>query len=150
MDPQQLVGRELKAVWITAREVHPAWRDSTTPALASGFANLDLADMQTVKVQPCEVEHIPGKYPSLGIKLLSVSEPPMVHRWPDGGEVTADACPDTEQFLPSRVASVRVWDALGEGPDSAITLTLENGRSIIIRHIYPPMTLGIEFGGNEV
>jgi hypothetical protein len=148
MDPQQLIGRELKAVWIAPYEVHPAWREQTTPALASGFANLDLAEMQTVKVQPCEVEQDQGKYPSLGIELQIVSDPPMIHRWSEGGEVGASRC--GESFLPSRVAAVRIWDALGEGPNSALALTLENGRMVVIRHIYPPMTLGIEFSGNEV
>ena len=145
MKPEQLVGRELKAVWVAPLEVHPAWRDSSTPALASGFANLDLAEMQTVTVQPCEVEYVQNKYPSLGIELLSVDRSPTVHYWSSGGGVKAALCPEIQQFLPSYVVSTSMWDSLGEGPTSAIRLVLLNGRTLVLRHIYPPMTLGIEF-----
>lgn len=144
METERLVGAELRGLWIVSREIHKAWRDATTPDLASGFVNLELARGVALKVEPCEVEFVPGKYPCLGLDVCSHPDAPNLHRWSADDEVIAEICAEAARVLPARITTVMLWDALGEGPCSAISLRLDNGCSIVIRHVYPPMTLGIE------
>lgn len=117
--------------------------DANTPALQSCFVNLVLKGMPVLQIVPTEVE-IPGKYPALGVEFKEQQVLPSEDSWDEGSQLVAIAAPEIVPYLPSTISEANVWDALGEGPDSALTLVLANGVTLTIRHIYPPMILGIE------
>lgn len=123
--------------------MHPAWVDETTPPIHSLFVNLALSDMPAVQVLPCEVD-VPERYPALGIEFLNVSDACDFPSWATDRDLRAGHLDAIANFLPAIITETRTHDALGEGPISALTLTLSTGLTLTIRHIYPPMTLGID------
>jgi hypothetical protein len=140
MDALLMVGRILDAVWMSPRvQVHPAWVDETTAAICTHVVSFSFSGTPSVQVVPCEVP-IHNAYPALGI---AVQESPS----PSGlleGLQALEQLPEVQECLPAKVAGVRVWDALGEGPASAIQVALESGVTLIVRHMYPPMSLGVD------
>lgn len=96
-----------------------------------------------VQVSPCETP-MPGAYPALGIKLEEGSESTtMPVGWPENW-TASEQLDEIQKCLPAAITDVRVWDSLGEGPDSAVQLVLATGLTLTIRHQYPPMTLGVD------
>ena len=144
MHPSSMINQLLEAVWICPpRKTHPAWVDQTTAAIATDLVRLTIAESPTVQVSPCEVS-IPGAYPALGIKLQEVSSSTrMPAGWPENWRAS-EQIDAVRKYLPAVIAEVRVWDALGEGPDSAIQLVFVTGLALTVRHQYPPMTLGVD------
>ena len=91
--------------------------------------NLVFDDQTILLVQPCEVE-ISGCYPSLGLALEKI-------------ETASLSEPFNVSDLPMRVKEVIQTDYLGEDAINQYVLLVENGNKIIIRHVFPPMTMGI-------
>ena len=144
-----MINQLLEAVWICPPiGTHPAWVDQTTATIATVLVRLTLAQSPMVQVAPCEVE-IPGAYPALGIKLQEVSEATeMPAGWPEDWKASTQI-DEIQKYLPATISEVRVWDALGEGPDSAVQLVLATGLTLTVRHQYPPMTLGVDLGARS-
>jgi hypothetical protein len=88
---------------------------------------------------PCEVA-IDNAYPALGLDVRELATQSI----PFYGLRTLVQFDEIQQYLPARIVDVSVWDALGEGPDSGIRISLETGIALVVRHIYPPMSLGLE------
>lgn len=143
MNADHLLGRTLDAVWVLRTPVHPAWVDATTPEICSGFVNLAISDSSAVQVLPCEVD-VPDQYPSLGIELLDIDYPPNFQRWESGDVSNAECLVEMSSFLPAKIIRIRAWDSMGEGAISAVDLVLSTGVTMTIRHIFPPMTVGID------
>jgi hypothetical protein len=120
--------------------------DETTPDIHTLFVNLACARTQVISVMPCEVED-PGHYPALGIELREVADPPNQGQWYEGTPTPAEVLVELAPHLPAVIAEARLWDALGEGPDSALDIVLDNGVKLTVRHIMPPMILGVEVFG---
>jgi hypothetical protein len=140
MNTLLMVGRILDTVWMSPRaQVHPAWVDETTAAICTHVVCFSFSAASSVQVVPCEVP-IHNAYPALGI---DVQELPPRSVLPEVLQ-TLERLTEIQKCLPAMVAGVRVWDALGEGPDSAIEIALETGETLIVRHMYPPMSLGVE------
>lgn len=144
MNPSSIVGQTLEALWMSPpREAHPAWVDATTAAISTDLVTFALVGGSSVQVLPCEVS-IPGAYPALGIEFHELLHPQDVPpTWPEGWRAL-EQLDEIQRHLPSTIAQVRVWDALGEGPESAIQLILGAGVALTVRHTYPPMTLGLD------
>lgn len=113
-------------------KVHPAWQDDTNEGFLICYdVNLVFDDQSIFLVQPREVE-ITGRYPGLGLSLE---------------EIEAVNLPSLFKIscLPMRVEEVLQTDCLGEDVINQYIIALENGSKIVIRHVFPPMTMGIRF-----
>lgn len=143
MNSEHLLGRTLDAIWLLRTPVHPAWKDATTPEICSGFVNLAISNASAVQILPCEVD-ASDQYPSLGIELLAIDHVPHLHRWVNGVTVSAEILTEMISSLPATITHIRMWDSMGEGPVSAVDFVLSTGVTLTIRHIFPPMTLGID------
>ncbi|WP_147455704.1 hypothetical protein [Acidovorax sp. 100] len=143
MDSNTLVGLRLDAVWLSRTQPHPAWVDASTPEIQGLFVNLVCAEKQVIHVVACEVED-PGKYPALGLEIHEVGDPADRGRWYEDTLVRAEILAELAPYLPATIAQVRLWDALGEGPDSALCIFLDNGVTLTVRNILPPMIVGVE------
>lgn len=143
MEFSVLAGKRLLSLRLMSVGTHPAWVDSSTPQIATYAANLELAGKtRCVQVCPCEVE-IPGRYPALGIELREWPEAPGIQRW-DGGECVVVTPEELQQLLPATIEDIRLWDSMGEGPLSALDLVLSSGATLTLRHVFPPMMLGLD------
>lgn len=139
----ELAGQRLLSLRLMSVGTHPAWVDSSTPQIATYAANLELAgETHCVQVRPCEVS-IPSEYPALGIELCDWPEPPGIQSW-DGREYAVATPKEIQQLLPATIQDVRLWDSIGEGPVSALDLVLSTGATLTLRHVFPPMMLGVD------
>lgn len=143
MEFTDLVGRELLSLNLLNTGTHPAWVDSSTPQIATYAANLELAESVPVQVRPCEVP-IPNQYPALGIEIIDWSESPGIQRWPGAPEFAVSTPAEVATFLPATISAIRLWDSMGEGPVSALDLLLSTGPTLTLRHVFPPMMLGLD------
>ena len=144
MNHSSLVGQTLEALWMSPpREAHPAWVDGTTAAISTDLVNFSLVGGSSVQVLPCEVP-IAGAYPALGIEFHESLHAQDVPPTSPEGWPALEQLDEVKRHLPGTIAQVRVWDALGEGPESAIQLILGTGLALTVRHTYPPMTLGLD------
>lgn len=114
--------------------VHKAWQDDTNEGFLICYKiTLIFDDQENYILRPCEVD-IEGRYPGLGLEL----EPEI----PDGLMSTINI-----NNLPQRIDHVIQDDYLGEDVTNQYILVLDNGDKIIIRHVLPPMTMGIRIEG---
>jgi hypothetical protein len=143
MEFTDLIGRELRSLNLLNTGTHAAWVDNSTPQIATYAANLELVDSISVQVRPCEVP-IPNQYPALGIEMIDWAEPPRIQRWPGGPEFSVSTPSDVVPFLPAIISDVHLWDSMGEGSVSAIDLVLSTGPTLTLRHVFPPMMLGLD------
>ena len=123
--------------------VHPAWIGELTTSLATTMAVLQLADGELVMLAPCEVELDPDQYPSLGLSIQTCDSSAL-QRVRDGKTYAMNPLPEAFGLLPLLVMQVEESDPLGEGVVSEIVLIGQDGSRALFRHIFPPMTLGIE------
>lgn len=143
MNFSELAGQHLLSLRLMSVGTHSAWVDSSTPQIATYAANLELAgEAHCVQVRPCEIP-IPSEYPALGIELCDWPEPPGIQRW-DGGEYAVATPGELQQLLPATIQDVRLWDSMGEGTVSALDLVLSTGATLTLRHVFPPMMLGVD------
>lgn len=143
MEFADLVGRELLSLNLLNTGTHPTWVDSSTPQIATYAANLELAQSVSVQVRPCEVP-IPNRYPALGIEMTDWYEPPGIQRWPGSPEFAVSTPAEVAPSLPATILDIRLWDSMGEGPVSALDLLLSTGPTVTLRHVFPPMMLGLD------
>lgn len=142
MEFSALAGQRLLSLRLMSVGTHPAWVDNSTPQIATYAANLELAGAGCVQVRPCEVS-MPGKYPALGIELCDWSGAPGIQRW-EGGEYAVATPEAIQRLLPATIQDVRLWDSMGEGPVSALDVILSTGATLTLRHVFPPMMLGVD------
>jgi hypothetical protein len=105
--------------------------------------NLTFTAAHPIQIRPCEVE-VADAYPALGISLQELVGPLEILEFGTEGEVRMVQNDEIRRHLPAAVTEVKMWDSLGEGPDSAVRFVLETGLILIVRHQYPPMTQGLE------
>ncbi|RUO38638.1 hypothetical protein CWE13_03050 [Aliidiomarina shirensis] len=112
-------------------KVHAAWQDDTNEGFLICYdINLVFDDQTIFQVKPCEVEII-GRYPGMALSLEKIES------------VNCQSSFNTLR-LPMKVEEVIQNDYLGEGAVNEITLGLVNKSRIIIRHVFPPMTMGVK------
>lgn len=143
MECGEIIGRQLRTVWTAPHKPQPAWAAPDTPEIQVYFVDLEFADDFVIHIVADEVE-VPGCYPSLGIQVRKVLDPSEKGRWYEGTALRATYLEQLVPFLPAEVVETRLWDSMGEGPDSAFDLVLSNGTVLRVRHIFPPMILGVE------
>ena len=143
MEFTDLVERKLLSLNLLNTGTHPAWVDGRTPQIATYAANLELAESMSMQVRPCEVP-IPNKYPALGIEMIDWTEPPGVQCWPGAPEFAVFIPAEVAPFLPATISGIRLWDSMGEGPVSALDLLLSTSPTLTLRHVFPPMMLGLD------
>jgi len=127
-----LSGKYLKVISLghSHSKVHPAWKDDTNDGFLICYElMLSFEDGSHYLVKPCEVD-LPDRFPSLGLSIEQVnsSEPKSVFT-------------DFEQ--PNRVVAIEQSDFLGEDTINQYSLALDNHQKVIIRHVLPPMSMGI-------
>ena len=149
MEFAALAGQRLLSLRLMSVGTHPAWVDASAPAISTYAANLELAEpARCMQVRPCEVP-IPDKYPALGIELCCWPGEPGVQRWNDE-EWAVFAPEQLAQLLPAEIEDVRLWDSMGEGVISALDLVLSTGATLTLRHVFPPMMLGVDVHAKKV
>jgi hypothetical protein len=112
-------------------KVHPAWVDESNEGFLICYeAQLVFDDGTIYVIRPCE-ENLEGRYPALGLSLEQ------------GDSITLEnVFPVAES--PVIVTEVLSTDHLGEEVINQWLFRLENNMHLIIRHVYPPMSLGIK------
>ena len=115
----------------THDEVHPAWKDDTNEGLLICYELLlSFQGNSFFTVKPCEID-LPERYPGLGLSITESKSTKMVSAL-------------EELNLPSKVVHIEQSDFLGEDAINQYQLTLQNNKSIIIRHVFPPMSMGVK------
>lgn len=141
-----LLGITIELILTPACEpVHPAWISALTTPIATSTAVLQLTDGRYFLIAPCEVELDPEKYPSLGLKISPCDESALHWRGADGQIYAMTPLATASTVLPLIVASCKPSDPLGGGAISEMVLGGTHGNSVLFRHIFPPMTLGLAF-----
>jgi hypothetical protein len=124
--------------------VHPAWMDELTTPIITSAAFIQLGDGLLVRVDPCEVESVTGGYPDLGLSLTAVGAESL--RRDIGGKNSQFAQPvgAVAPILPLEIFNAEVSDPLLERGAIEFRLSNRSGDVLVLRHIMPPITLGIE------
>ncbi len=111
-------------------KVHPAWKDDTNDSFLICYELiLSFEDDSHYLIQPCEVD-LPDRFPALGLSIEQVKS--------SGPKSVFTAF---EQL--NRVVDIEQSDFLGEDTINQYSLTLDNQKKVIIRHVLPPMSMGI-------
>jgi len=112
-------------------KVHPAWVDETNDGFLICYEIQLVFDDGTIYfVQPSE-QNIEGRYPALGLKLSLVDSITLENVFPIA-------------TTPAIVTSVTSTDNLGEDVVNQWVFNFGNSMHLMIRHVYPPMSLGIK------
>lgn len=149
MKTGELVGQKLESILAyPSRPIHPAWADDSTPSINSWAVFLRLEGGFLLCVSPCEVELSGEPYPALGL-ALELSESAVSEQQPDGRIIEAIAIEKLPRNLPQEIVGVEESDPLEEGATSQYTIRLESGDFVTIKHIMPPMMLGISIAYAE-
>jgi hypothetical protein len=144
METNYLVGKTIKAVHIhPLQEIHRAWKSDLTPDICTSMAFLDLANGEFVSIKPCEVALEGERYPALGISLEPSNRNSVQLQKSDGRVVDVVVLHEAEPVLPLEVNRVVESDPLGEGAVSEIRIEGSDSSAIILRHVMPPITLGV-------
>ena len=111
--------------------VHKAWQDDTNQGFLICYEiGLVFDDQTSYVIEPDEV-NVKGQYPALGLSLCQKNLQSLTSSF---------KVPN----LPQRVGSVVQDDYLGENAINQYILKLTSGEHIIIRHVFPPMSMGIK------
>ncbi len=112
-------------------DVHPAWRDDTNEGFLVCYELLLLfQDKSSFIIKPIEVD-LPERYPSLGLSISDAKATNM--------ELSLN-----DLNLPSKVVNVEQSDFLGENVINQYKLMLHNNQTLIVRHVFPPMSMGVK------
>jgi len=112
-------------------KVHSAWQDDTNEGYLIWYEiNLVFDDNTIYSIRPCEVE-IDGRYPGLGLTLEKIDEATLTGAF----DISS---------LPMKVERIDQSDFLGEDTINQYVLVFTNDSKVIIRHVFPPMTMGIK------
>jgi hypothetical protein len=140
-----LLGKVVRTIWLFRSEgVHPAWVDNLTLPIAGFDALLEFADDSFVKISPCEVDLGPDRYPGLGLALQHCTSEALRFISHSGHTVEAVPLVEAAALVPFSIAGIEESDPIGEDTVSQYLLTTNNGRVVTFRHMFPPMTLGID------
>ncbi|CAM3662905.1 MULTISPECIES: hypothetical protein [Pseudoalteromonas] len=128
-----LSGKNLSVISLghSQRKVHPAWKDDTNDCFLICYELIfSFEDGSHYLVKPCELD-LPDRFPALGLSIDQVnsSRPKSVF---------------TAFEQPNRVVGIEQSDFLGEDTINQYSLILDNQQRIIIRHVFPPMSMGIK------
>lgn len=144
MDIASLVGKSIRNFWaFRLNGVHPAWIDANTFPIAAGDAFLELSDGNFVKISPCEVSRGPDRYPALGLEVRPCSKDELTFRFENGRIVEAKPLEESASVTPFLIAEVEAFDPLGEDTITQYSFLAAGGNIVEIRHMMPPMTIGI-------
>jgi hypothetical protein len=145
MDTDTMLGKVVRTVWIFRSEgVHPAWIDRHTLPIVAFDSFLEFSDGALVRISPCEVGMGANSYPTLGLELQPCTLGALHFLSRSGRRVDATALEEASPFTPFAVAGIEASDPLGQGTTTQYSLTTGNGHRVTFRHIFPPLTLGIE------
>ena len=145
MEFGSLLDKSLKTIWLfRAPGVHPAWVDEFTLPIVGYDAFLELADGELLRITACEIDLGTERYPGLGLSLERCNANDLKFVARSGDVVNAVQLTETASFLPSPITGVEESDPLGQDTISELRVTTYNGLRIVFRHIFPPLTLGIE------
>ena len=145
MNLHQLVNQKLCGVMFYAcRPVHAAWAEKSTPDICSQYVFLSLENDRLLRVSPVEVTLSKDSYPSLGLNLSEISRENLKLDWKNSSVSEPVHLDNPLINFPQKILSVTAFDPLGEGTESGYQLTLANSIKVIVRHIMPPMMLGLE------
>jgi hypothetical protein len=148
VDTSSLIGKTIVEILAYPRfEVHPAWVTEATTPVVTTDAFLVFEGGMIARVGPCEVSLDANRYPSLGLEVQACSQEALAFTTPAGKAIMPTRVEELIQFLPLRIQSVVESDPLREGAVSEICVLGQAGRAIILRHIMPPMTLGLTHSG---
>ena len=148
MEASQLLKKSVRAIWLFRSEgVHPAWVDELTLPIVGFDAFLELADGDLIKISPCEMDLGPDRYPGLGLILEPCTTKELQFTSPGGHTTEAVPLAEAASFLPFFIVGIEESDPLGEDTVSQISLETSNGWLVTLRHIFPPMTLGMHVEG---
>jgi hypothetical protein len=112
-------------------KVHPAWVDESNEGFLICYEIQLVFDDGTIYlIRPCE-KNLEGRYPALGLCVEQVDSTTL-----DNVFSVAER--------PVIVTEVLSTDHLGEEVINQWLFILENNMHLIIRHVYPPMSLGIK------
>jgi hypothetical protein len=139
-----LVGRTIQEVRaFVCPPVDPAWVDELTTSIVTSAAFLQLVDGILVRVEPCEVESRPGGYPDLGLSL-EICEASALRMSTDAGKPRLALPVDAAApLLPFTIVRADESDPLKERGAIEFRLIGARGEQLVLRHILPPITLGI-------
>jgi len=132
-DLKSLIGKCLVAVQIghNHEKVHHAWRDESNEGFLICYdINLEFEDNNNYSIKPCDVNVI-GRYPALSLCLEETQNVEVLMVF------------DIKE-LPMCIRYITQSVHLGEEVVNQYTLVLDNGERIVIRHVYPPMSMGIK------
>lgn len=79
MEARALIGKNVESILVyPSGPIHPAWVSSElTPSINSSAVFLKLTDCSLLCINPCEVELLGERYPSLGIQLVACDSTSM-------------------------------------------------------------------------
>ena len=144
MEASLLLGKAVRNIWLfRSAGVHPAWVGELTLPIVGFDAFLELTDGELIQISPCEVNLGPDRYPGLGLALQPCAAEALQFVAPSGRSVEAVPLAEVTPFLPFSIAEIEESDPLGEDTVSQYSLATDNGWRVILRHIFPPMTLGM-------
>ena len=123
--------------------VHPAWIDTNTLPIVAFTVFLEFAEGDLYKIEPCEIE-LPERYPALGLELRATTREAFQYRYQGGELVDAVSVEEALAVLPFVIEILEESDPMGEDVSTQYCLVGNDAQSIVIRHIKPPMTLGLE------
>jgi hypothetical protein len=145
VEASRLLGKVIRNIWIFRSEgVHPAWVDNLTLPIVGFDALLEFADESFIKISPCEVDLGPDRYPGLGLALQHCTSEALSFISHSGHIVDAVLLAEAAALVPFSIARIEESDPLGEDTASQYSLTTNNGHLVTFRHMFPPMTLGMD------
>ena len=144
MDVTSLTGRSIRSLWVfRLNGVHPAWIDANTFPIAAGDAVIEFSDGEFIKISTCEVDLGPDRYPALGLEAQPCSESDLRIHNSNGQIVEARKLEESISLMPFHIARIDALDPMGEDTTTQYSLHAADGGLVEIRHMMPPMTLGI-------
>ena len=145
MELASLVGKTVQEVRaFPGALAHPAWKDELTTPIVTSAAFIQFNDGLLVRVEPCEVESRTGGYPDLGLSIASVKADAFRLDLGNKKSLFAHPVEAVAPLLPFRILSAEESDPMVDRGAVEFRLGGGNNDLLIIRHIMPPMTLGIE------
>lgn len=145
MELTSLIGKTAQDIRaFPGARVHSAWVDELTTPIVTSAAFIQLSDGVLVRVVPCEVESRTGGYPDLGLSITAVGADALRMDLGNNKSVSAQPIGAAAPILPFEILSAEESDPLVERGAIEFRLGSRNDDVLILRHVMPPMTLGIE------
>ncbi|WP_130410881.1 hypothetical protein [Fluviicoccus keumensis] len=144
METSYLLGKTIQNIFTyPLKKPGPAWQNELTTSLCTDMVFLELSDGVLVGVEPCEVSIDGERYPALGLALELCERNATRLPQSDGQVIDIVSLNEAAPILPLKVIGISESDPMGEGAISQIRIEGVALSGITIRHIMPPITLGI-------